>query len=305
MAIPLPTELKFRLGELGDDQGFDLDKQDQSWLPGPQHTLNPVSLISYEESLPENINRVMEPGQNGAAFANGDPKTRGPRTVRMKLGIHDGRDDSIPLSRIRARDAMDELNYWLFNNMQENKLHVWDNRYVNYYMNGYKWKFMNGTPANNYDIDAELVCADPFNYYTGTEGAEHTWDTTMEWSGGSSGRGVGDEVVFPYMSVRSISGNIDTGVHVNHKELMRTFAYVAPILDQELLIIDFSNFTAHIIRPGNKVIEASRYLRGTVFWLLPDGNTNTIIVEPKYRNRNNPGASNIQVLFTYRPRFQI
>jgi hypothetical protein len=87
-SVSLPSELKFRLGELEDNQGFDLDATDESWLPGPQLKLNPVSLISYEESLPENINRVMEPGQNGAAFANGDPKTRGPRTARMKLGIH-------------------------------------------------------------------------------------------------------------------------------------------------------------------------------------------------------------------------
>jgi hypothetical protein len=164
---------------------------------------------------------------------------------------------------------------------------------------------MHGTPANNYDIDAELLCADPFNYYTDTEGTEHTWDTTMEWAGGSSGRVVGDEVVFPYMSVRSISGVIATGVRIHHKELDRTFEYRGSIPDQATLGIDFSNFTASLTTVANKVTSVSNRLWGTVFWLTPDGTTDTITVEPKYRGRNNPGASNIQVLFNYRPRFQI
>jgi len=316
MAANFPTKLLMRFGELAEGQGYDADKHDFSSLPGPNMVLNPVSVTQFEDSLPERTTIEVLPGLNGGFFANNESRVRGARKVKLSMAVHESIPaGAIPKDAVEARNALDELNYWLYGNARESKFHIWDTRHVKYFAAGVKTSIMPGLSANAFEVDADLTCGDPFMYANHSEGGQHAWSYTTSdvyWGGSTTGRSVGDEVVYPAMSVVNTNATITltTGFKLTHLGTGREFAYIKrnnsgtggkPHLKPgEQFYVDFSNMKASI--DGNTIdIKATGSL-----WLVPDGMPNQFRLEPyNAPTGTEPPAEDIVVNFVWVPRFQI
>jgi len=313
MPINLPKKLVFRFGEMQEGNGYSIDKPDSS-VPGAWLVANPVSLLEYEESLPDSSERETLPGISGSAFKEVNVPVRGPRTVRMRTAVHPGRDDPKNIDFIGGREALDELQYWMFGNLRENKFHTWDTRFLKCYVANHRWKFIPGMNLDNMDLETELLCADPFHYSETEEYGAHTWDSsptgsTEVWSGGTTGRVAGDEVAYASFSMTHKGPNntpLQTGFRLTHTLTGRSLEWYGTLNRGYQFFLDMGSLRASLWEIGEPNWTAAREtVRGVPLWLVPDGQDNEFTLEPIWPNNTKPADSEIDVQYAWRPRFQI
>jgi len=305
MGTVFPTKMLFRLGELQTNQGYGLDEDDYT-IPGVKLLRNPISVIDFEDNCPEHIERETTPSISGSAIK--DVVTRAPRQMRLKLGVHAGRDDFANKTKISGRSAYDALQYWLYQNLQEAKMHIWDTRYVKYFVGEQKCQFIPGMSHDNMEVDCSLFGADPFVYSTVNEGGRHPWlydnISDLEWAGTTSGRNAGDEVAYPLMSIKNTHSTRTwtTGYKLTHLGLQRDIVCTVHIAPGQTHLLELGRVRGWL--DGQAVTIG---IGGVPLWLRPDGINDEFRIQQLFPQSvgTRPPEDNIVILFSWVPRYQI